>query len=158
MILYTLKCDHGHQFESWFASATAFDSLRASGHLVCTHCGSAKVEKAMMAPAVALAPSNMIRTAPPIGHAVERPAPPVSVQSAPTHPDMAAKLAALRREIEAKAEFVGGDFATVARAIHDGDAPERPIWGEARLDEAKALLDDGIPVAPLPFLPKSKVN
>jgi hypothetical protein len=65
-------------------------------------------------------------------------------------------LAELRRAVEENSEYVGLSFAAEARAIHDGDAPERPIWGEAKPAEAKALIEDGIPVAPLPFLPHRK--
>jgi hypothetical protein len=49
-------------------------------------------------------------------------------------------------------------FAAEARAMHLGEAPERPIHGEARLDEARALVDEGVPVAPLPFLPRNRTN
>ena len=67
-------------------------------------------------------------------------------------------IAALRREIERNSDYVGDRFATEARAIHEGTAPERSIWGEARRDEAKKLVEDGIPVAPLPFTPQRKMN
>ena len=67
-------------------------------------------------------------------------------------------LAELRRKVEDRAEYVGPSFATETRAIHDGTAPDRPIWGEARADEARRLVEDGLPVAPLPFRPKGRVN
>ncbi len=67
-------------------------------------------------------------------------------------------MAALRAKIEASSEYVGLNFAAEARAIHDGDAPERAIYGEAKPDEAKRLIEDGIPVAPLPFIPVRKTN
>jgi len=67
-------------------------------------------------------------------------------------------LAEMRRHIEENSEYVGMSFAREARAIHEGDAPERAIHGEARAEEARKLIEDGIPVAPLPFLPKSKAN
>lgn len=137
MIRYTLKCDQGHDFESWFASATAYDSLRKAGHVSCVQCGSTQVDKALMAPAV-----SQTKKQPP----------------APAPQDISQKLAALRREIESKSDYVGNKFVAEARAMHDGDAPTRAIWGEARIDEAKALLDDGVPVMPLPFMPKSKTN
>lgn len=137
MIHYSLKCDHGHAFDSWFASAAAYDSLRAQGHVACAICGSTAVDKALMAPAVSAAPRTDAAEAP---------------------DDIARKLAAMRRHFEANADYVGKDFATEARAIHLGDAPERAIWGEARLDEAKALIEDGVPVAPLPFVPKTRAN
>lgn len=64
----------------------------------------------------------------------------------------------LKKKIEANSEYVGEGFAAEARAIHDGDAPERSIYGEANGDEARALIDDGVPVAPLPFMPTRKTN
>ena len=142
MIRYALKCDQDHTFESWFASASAYEALCKSGHVVCAHCGSARVEKALMAPAV----SHVPNAAPP--------AP--ATQDRPQGPDE--KLVALRRKIEANSDYVGADFVTEARAMHLGDAPERAIWGEARIDEAKALVEDGVPVMPLPFVPRSKTN
>lgn len=130
MIRYALRCQKAHAFDSWFRSAGAFDSLRAAGQLSCPECGATEVEKALMAPGVATRDEGKAE-----------------------HP-----LARLRREIESKADYVGNRFAAEARAIHDGDAPDRPIWGEARPAEARALIEDGIPAAPLPFLPKSKAN
>jgi hypothetical protein len=137
MIRYTLSCDKGHDFDSWFQSATAFDSLAAAGHVACAFCGSTAVTKALMAPAVRPADKT----------ALTRP------QS-----DLEQKLAALRQHVEENSDYVGLSFAAEARAMHEGLAPERSIYGEARLDEAKKLLEDGIPVAPLPFLPKAKAN
>lgn len=143
MIRYALKCQNGHAFESWFASAAACDSLMAARRVSCVECGDTRVEKALMAPAVSL-PAEPAA-------APERPlsAPQSKLEEA---------LAALRREVEANSEYVGMNFATEARAIHEGSAPERAIFGEARLDEAKKLLEDGVPVAPLPFLPARKAN
>jgi hypothetical protein len=146
MICYTLRCDQDHQFESWFQSAAAFDTLSAQGHLTCAICGSASVAKALMAPAVAS----------------PRPADPVPARrpdalTAPRDPREAA-LAELRRKIEENSEYVGLSFAAEARAIHDGDAPARPIYGEAHRDDARRLIEDGIPVAPLPFLPTRRSN
>jgi hypothetical protein len=77
--------------------------------------------------------------------------------AAPQDPREAA-LAELRRRIEENSEYVGMNFAAEARRIHDGDAPERSIYGEAKPDEAKRLIEDGVPVAPLPFLPKARAN
>jgi hypothetical protein len=72
--------------------------------------------------------------------------------------DVEAALAALRRQIEANSDYVGLNFAAEARRIHAGDAPERSIYGEARADDARALIEDGVPVAPLPFVPGRKTN
>jgi hypothetical protein len=141
MIRYDLRCREGHRFESWFASAAAFDRLQTAGHVACPACGTASVEKALMAPAVV--PAGERQAARPL--------------AAPADPREEA-LAALRREIEARSEYVGLRFAAEARAIHAGEAPERPIHGEARLEEARALIAEGVPVAPLPFLPARKAN
>lgn len=138
MIRFTLACTDGHSFDSWFASGSAYESLKASGHVACAVCGSTSVDKALMAPAVRTDEA--------------RP----SLSGAVTPQEQAA--AALRKKLQENADYVGLSFASEARAIHDGDAPERAIWGEARLDEARQLLEDGIPVAPLPFLPKAKSN
>lgn len=144
MIRYALKCAQGHAFDSWFASAEAYDRLRASGHVACSVCGEVRIDKALMAPSV----SGVIA---PEGGTTE-PGPPQGAAG------MAEKLAALRRHVEENADYVGQGFAAEARAIHDGEAPDRPIWGEARLDEAKALVEDGVPVSPLPFRGKGRMN
>ena len=134
MVRYSLSCAEGHGFESWFASATAYDDLASRGLLSCVECGSSRVEKSLMAPAVATRDAIAVKS------------------------PREARLAALRRHIEETSDYVGPSFAREARAIHDGDAPERPIWGEAKPEEARALLEDGIPVAPLPFIPKRQAN
>jgi hypothetical protein len=136
MVRYSLSCADGHLFESWFQSASAFDDLAARGLLSCAECGSPKVRKALMAPAVAASGPDL---------------------STPRDPREAA-LAALRRQVEENSDYVGLSFAAEARRIHAGEAPERHIWGEAKPSEAKALLEEGIPVAPLPFLPKRSAN
>ena len=146
MIRYALRCTDGHDFESWFQSAQAFDSLKASGHLACAVCGGAEVEKALMAPKVgakavaAPEPANADRP-------LAKPATKMEVA-----------LAELRRKVEAHATYVGGAFAKEARAIHDGEKPDRPIYGEATPAEARSLVEDGVPIAPLPFRPKAKAN
>ena len=140
MITYTLVCQSDHRFDSWFQSAAAFDGLLGSGHLSCPVCGNSRIEKSLMAPAVR----------------------PVRNAAAPSLRDPAsaqeAALAALRAKIEANSEYVGMNFVTEARAMHDGDAPERSIYGEARADEAMKLMEDGVPVAPLPFMPTRKAH
>lgn len=136
MIRYTLKCSKDHSFDSWFRNAAAFDDQRAAGLVACAICGSTEVEKTLMAPAVATSE------------------PPLTAPASPVE----AALAALRRQVEENSDYVGMNFAAEARAMHAGDAPERPIHGEARLDEARALIEDGIPVTPLPFLPARKAN
>jgi hypothetical protein len=137
MIRYALQCDRDHGFESWFHSAEAFDTLRAGGHLSCPDCGSVRVDKALMAPQVR----------------------PTDKAAAPTPDEVRKKtLAELKKQVEENSEYVGMEFVTEARRIHEGEAPERSIYGEARVDEAKKLIEDGVPVAPLPFLPTRKAN
>jgi len=149
MIRYALKCEINHQFDSWFQSADAFDKLLASGMLSCPDCGSDDVSKAIMAPRVqgkgkseSPAPSNTV---------------PMHALTAPSSAAEAA-LKELKRKIEKHSEYVGKEFAAEARKIHDGDAPERSIYGEASSDEARQLVEDGVPVAPLPFIPPRKAN
>ena len=144
MIKYTLKCQDGHSFDSWFQSASAFDALKGSGHLSCAVCGSPQVEKAMMAPRVSTADKP---SAPPAKPKLSAPASPAEQA-----------LAELKSYVEKNSDYVGTNFATEARAIHTGDAPQRPIWGETRGDEAKRLIEDGVPIAPLPFTPTRKSN
>lgn len=130
MIRYDLVCDSDHGFDSWFASSAAFDRLTGAGQVRCPDCGTAAVRKALMAPAVA-----------------------------PTADAMrAVALARLREAVETNSDYVGMNFAAEARAIHEGTAPDRSIYGEARPDEARALIEDGVPVAPLPFIPKARTN
>ena len=150
MIQFSLKCSEGHTFDSWFQSTDAFDKLSASGMVACVVCGSSDVTKAIMAPRVRPARSAAKKTEP-------RTQPePVSL-SAPANSAEEA-LAEMRKQVEKNSDYVGMKFAEEARAMHNGDAPERSIYGEARLDEAKSLIDDGVPVAPLPFRPQRKMN
>lgn len=138
MIRYTLICDQDHQFESWFQSSEAFDVLAKAGHLACAVCGSSSVTRALMAPSVP-AKTNKTDLSTPMSKAEET-------------------LTKLRKDVEDNSDYVGKSFADEARKMHDGDAPERAIWGEAKFDDAKKLLDDGVPVLPLPFMPKRKTN
>lgn len=150
MIRYALKCTADHAFESWFQSAAAFDVLLAAGHVTCPTCNSAKISKTLMAPAVKPARKAAIA---PMDPNIKQQGP----LSTPANPQEEA-LAALRREVEANSEYVGGSFALEARAIHEGTSPERTIHGEAKLEEARKLIEDGVPVMPLPFRPARKTN
>ncbi len=155
MIRFDLKCAADHRFDSWFQSATAFDKLLASQMVTCAICGSTKVEKAVMAPRVRTARSEGATAA----EADDLPTPP-SQERPLSAPTSAAEQAvkALRAHIEANSDYVGEDFAKEARAIHSGTAPERPIYGESSLSEAKKLIDEGIEIAPLPFRSDRKTN
>jgi hypothetical protein len=145
MIRYAIKCSADHSFDSWFQSAAAYEALKGAGHVSCPVCGSTTVEKGLMAPAVRVSDTGEMAAVP------DRPL-------AAPGTDVEAALAALRRQIEANSDYVGLNFAAEARRIHAGDAPERSIYGEARADDARALIEDGVPVAPLPFVPGRKTN
>jgi hypothetical protein len=148
MIRYALHCADGHRFESWFKSASAFDALLAGGHVTCAVCGSAQVSKALMAPPVMAKDS-----AAPVKAEAEASAPaPVSQDDR----DMA--IAQMRAHVEENATYVGGKFAEKACEIHEGIAPDAAIYGEASGAEARALIEDGVPVLPLPFKPKQKLQ
>lgn len=153
MILYALKCATAHEFDSWFLSSDAFDTLRAGQHVSCPICGSVAVEKSLMAPSVR--PARKQGGVPQVQADSEVKAPgPLS------QPGSAAEvaLADLRRQIEANSDYVGLNFAAEARRIHDGSAPPRSIYGEARPEEARQLIEDGVPVTTLPFVPVRKTN
>lgn len=145
MIRYSLKCGAGHGFDSWFQNAGAFSALQAAGQVTCPVCGSSKIGKELMAPAVR--PARKAEAAMPGKPDLSAPA-----------SELEEQIAALRRQIEENSEYVGMNFAAEARAIHAGDAPERAIHGEAKPDEARAMIEEGLPVAPLPFLPARKMN
>ena len=140
MIRFTVNCQSEHSFESWFQSADAFDRLLASGLVTCPVCGGAEVSKSLMAP--------MVRS----GRASAAP----SLRDPGTAQEAA--LAALRAQVEANSEYVGVNFVAEARAMHAGTAPERSIYGEAKPEEAIKLLEEGVPVAPLPFMPTRKTH
>ncbi|GHH01017.1 DUF1178 family protein [Pseudodonghicola xiamenensis] len=144
MIRYSLKCAEGHAFDSWFQSADAYTKLAGAGMVNCAVCGSPQVEKALMAPQVQHGRETEPATA---EHPLAAPA--SAAEQA---------LAELKRKIEGNSEYVGMNFAAEARAMHEGDAPERAIYGEAKAEEARALIEDGVPVTPLPFLPNRKTN
>lgn len=146
MIQYTLKCKDGHSFDSWFQSAGAFDKLQSAGHVACAICGIPDVEKAIMAPRLSA------------GTAAPEQAPAEKPDLTTPSSDIEKAMSKLRKHVEANSDYVGTDFASEARAIHDGTAPDRLIHGEARGDEAKKLIDEGVPIAPLPFLPGRKTN
>ena len=150
MIKYDLICRHNHAFEAWFSASSDYDEQRKKRLVQCPHCGSAKVEKAIMAPNVSTSRKK----------------------DAIASKQAEAKSAALammneaaqtiRKEIEDKCDYVGEKFADEARAIHYGEKEERPIYGEASPKEAAELKDEGVGIAPLPDIlspkPAKKLN
>ncbi len=167
MIRYSLRCSEGHSFDSWFQSADAYDKLAGAGMVSCAICGGSKVEKAIMAPrvrpgrkAVSSVGESEGAYQPQEAPVQAEPTPPAPVAGALSAPssEMEQAIKELRKQIEDNSDYVGKDFVSEARAMHLGEAPSRAIHGEARLDEAKALIEDGVPVLPLPFGPKRKTN
>lgn len=177
MIRYSLKCTEAHLFESWFQSAAAFDDLRRAQHLSCPICGSTNIEKTLMSPRVTTSRDAQKDAEPHGAHPqaqqdIVAPEPSVSVtpdmpsQQVHHTPDaaseqaagLAEKIAELRAHVEQNSDYVGTEFTKEARAINEGEAPARSIYGEAKLEDAKALIDEGVPLVPLPFAPKRKLN
>lgn len=143
MIVFDLRCaTQGHVFEAWFASSSAFEDQQARGLVSCPLCGSAEVAKAPMAPAVGAKGNASPVRAPSEG----------LFGGAPEEvKKMLAAAAALQKTLLAGSESVGPRFAAEARAIHLGEAEQRPIHGEATRAEAESLIEEGVAIAPLPF-------
>jgi hypothetical protein len=155
MIVFDLSCHEGHRFEGWFASSTDYAEQQARGLLACPSCGSAEVSKAPMAPAVPAKGNTKQEVLPPEA--------PRQVANTPMPPEVQKALAALAKAQAAalkNSTWVGDKFAEETRKMHYGERDEAPIHGQASLAEAKALIDEGVPVAPLPFpvAPPEKLN
>jgi hypothetical protein len=148
MIKFALLCARGHEFQSWFQSSEAFDTQVESGLVLCPLCQVAEVTKAIMAPAIASR-----------GEAA-RAKPPAQAQSQTKvalldrrDRKSRAMIEAFRRRIFAEADDVGTSFPEEARKIHNGLVPERPIHGQASIGDARALIEEGVPVLPVPPSP-----
>ncbi len=139
MIKYALGCVEGHSFESWFPDSAAYEKQRKRGFVACPECGSTQVDKGIMAPAVVGGERTPVEARPEIAVDDRR-------------RQARELLFRMRKEIEANTDDVGAKFPEVARAIHFGDEPQRAIRGRASLDEAKALIEDGVGVMPMPLL------
>jgi len=135
MIRYALACEHTHEFEGWFGSSADFDDQSARGLLACPLCASKAVKKQIMAPAVVGAKKT------------------VTDDGAAKAQMMMQAMGQLRRHVEANFDDVGDAFAREARAIHEGRAEDRGIYGQASPKEVRELVEDGVPVAPLPPKP-----
>lgn len=133
MILFDLRCGDGHEFEAWFRDSAAYDAQAAAGEIGCPICGDHRVEKALMAPALASKTSKV-------------------------DPEQAAQAIKawrkVQQHIEQNFDHVGKRFAEEARKIHHGEAEKRSIYGEATSTEAKELKDEGIQVGQIPWLPR----
>lgn len=129
MIKYDLRCDNGDEFEAWFGSIADYDKQAQAGLVECPHCGSKHVTKAPMAPAVRTSRAKEAQKERAVAMA------------------MAAKV---REHIKENFDYVGDKFADEARKMHSGESEERAIYGEATPEEAKALIEEGVPASPLP--------
>lgn len=135
MIRYQLVCPKDHDFEGWFRDSAAYDAQAKKGLLACPTCNSKKIKKAPMAPSISKKAEL--------------------TEAASKARAMREWVTNVRKDVEKNAEYVGEKFPNEARAIHYGDAKERQIYGEATLDDARDLIEEGIPVAPLPGLPRA---
>ena len=153
MIRYNLVCESAHAFECWFPSSDSYDDQAARGLISCPVCGGAKVAKAVMAPRVKRADRTPVAVSTP--DTTPSPGAPVQMIAEPER-KFREMLKALHAHVAAHSEHVGRRFPEEARKIHYGETEHRPIHGQASLDEARALLDEGIDVAPLPPLPDDR--
>jgi hypothetical protein len=160
MILYTLRCEHDHTFESWFQSSSAYESQVKRKLVSCPVCDSVKVEKAIMAPRIV--GKKRRERAEPVPAPAEAPAAAETPAAGSTSLMMAqerelrAKLKELRDHIVKSADNVGEKFPNEARKMHYGEIEHRPIYGEASPEEAKSLIEEGVEVSPLPVLPEDR--
>ncbi|HXL29854.1 MAG TPA: DUF1178 family protein [Bradyrhizobium sp.] len=161
MIRYSLRCEAGHEFESWFQSSSAYEQQEKRKLVNCPACGSAKVERAIMAPQIVSRKGREIAAPEPA--AAPAPAPEATTAAATSTPllmaqerELRAKLKELRDHIVKNADNVGERFPNEARKMHYGDIEHRPIYGEASPDEARALIEEGVEVSPLPVLPEDR--
>jgi hypothetical protein len=155
MIRYNLRCERGHAFESWFQSSQAYETQEKRKLVNCPSCGSAKVERAIMAPQIVSKKSrDRSLTAP--AAATEATTPASTPLMMAQERELRAKLRELRDHIVKNADNVGERFPNEARKMHYGDIEHRPIYGEASPEEARSLIDEGVEVSPLPVLPDDR--
>ena len=143
MIRYDLECAQGHAFDGWFSDSASFDAQAEAGVVECPVCGTSDVHKALMAPGIPTK-SNAKSDAKPV------------MQNAPNTPaaELTDMIRKLRAHVEENSEYVGPRFAEEARKIHYEESEARGIYGEASLQEARELDEEGIEVQPLPLLPE----
>lgn len=159
MILYRLCCAREHAFESWFRDSAAYDAQRAGGLVTCPVCGSPDVEKALMAPALGRgtrksAPDAPVEAAEVAAPAAQPPQPVALVSE--KEQQLRTMLRAVHAHVVANSDYVGDEFATLARRMHEGEEEQRAIRGEATAEEVRALIEDDIEVLPLPALPDER--
>ena len=155
MIVFDLSCAEGHRFEGWFGSSGDFADQQERGMVSCPHCGSDEVMKAPMAPAVAKKGNQQVSV--PSGEAA------VPMSTGKTPPEVAKalkQLAEAQKQALKNSTWVGDKFTEQSRAMHYGEREAAAIHGQASMAEAKALMDEGVSVAPLPFpiAPPDEIN
>ncbi len=164
MIRYTLRCDKDHTFESWFPSSDSYEKQKAQGFVACPSCGSVAVEKAVMAPSVARTDRPRAAAPRPPATAGEpsSPAPAampaaeqMALMSEPER-DLRRLLRAVRDHVTSTADYVGDQFADLARKMHQGEVEHRSIYGEATPDEVRTLKEEEVEVFALPVLPDER--
>jgi hypothetical protein len=132
MILFTLRCARGHEFEGWFRDGDGFESQRKAGEIACPECSETAVEKGVMAPRLGRSRDTMPAISP---------------------GQLRAALVELRRQIETNCDYVGNRFAEEARRIHYGEMDPHSIYGEASEDESRELTEEGISFGRIPWIP-----
>jgi len=148
MIRYSLICEHEHEFEGWFRDSATFDAQAKSGEVSCPSCGSTHVSKALMAPSVSTREEAGVR---------EKSRQPVPMAAPdPRQVELMDALRRLKKQVVDNSDYVGSKFPEEARKIHYEEAERRSIYGEASLEEAKSLIEEGVEVQPLPVLPDEK--
>jgi hypothetical protein len=157
MIHYNLRCKRGHAFESWFQNSSAYETQEKRKLVNCPVCGSAEVERAIMAPQIVSKKGREVAVAAPATAPATEVATPASTPLLMAQErELRTKLKELRDHIVKSADNVGERFPVEARKMHYGDIEHRPIYGEASPDEARALIEEGVEVTPLPVLPDDR--
>ena len=150
MIVFDLKCSHNHKFEAWFGSSSDYEDQKARGLVACPLCNDSRIEKAVMA--LAVAPKGNQRTEPvPAVPIATRAVATMSEENAAKLQAVITKLAEVQAQVLENSSWVGNAFADKARAMHYGDEPQASIHGTADMEEAQALVEEGIAIAPLPI-------
>jgi hypothetical protein len=155
MIRYNLRCERDHVFESWFQSSSAYETQEKRKLVNCPVCGSAKVERAIMAPQIVSKKGRDVPVQAPVA-ATEVAAPASTPLMMAQERELRTKLKELRDHIVKNADNVGERFPNEARKMHYGDIEHRPIYGEASPEEARSLIEEGVEVSPLPVLPDDR--
>lgn len=152
MIHYDLICESGHEFDGWFSDSAAFDAQAKRGLVTCVHCGSAKIEKQLMVPGISVKGNRKPEAQKPETSEAQKPV--LASAFDPRQQKLIQMMREMRKAVEENAEYVGDRFADEARKMHYEEAEKRGIYGETTAKDAKALIEEGIEIHPLPVLPE----